>query len=55
MLTPFLTAEKQAIVFGPRDCGEIVSGKFFVGRMSAFVVAIGGKADVACCGANVCF
>jgi hypothetical protein len=27
MLAPFLTAEKQAIVFGPRDCGEIVSGK----------------------------
>ena len=27
MLAPFLTAEKQAIVFGPRDCGEIVRGK----------------------------
>ena len=27
MLAPFLTAEKKAIVFGPRDCGEIVRGK----------------------------
>ena len=24
-------------------------------HMSAFVVAIGGKADIAFCGANVCF
>jgi hypothetical protein len=26
MLASFLIAEKQAIVFGPRDCGEIVNG-----------------------------